>query len=167
MIKVGDSVIFTEQAEKDLGSYADDKVHLIGSVDDRIVTFKDEIESQTELSWITKVEESMLKSIGFTTNWNNKLDCDLFTTIRANGNYNVGERVLIKLKGQAQFTVEVILKKDLNIDKIPDYVAYLDTGYDAVETKKTLLKMCGGEKKPLYYYLLKKDNKDIPENKLI
>ncbi len=79
----------------------------------------------------------------FSTNWNEKLFTDHFTTIRLYNprKYSVGAKFDLYLKTIFMGEVEVIAHRQISVGKINDWIAYLDTGYDAAETQKILLTM--------------------------
>ena len=81
--------------------------------------------------------------IEFSQNWNNKLDCNAFTTIRMwnPAKHIPGRQVVIKLKGEVHSEGVIHAVKQMNIEQINDYMAYLDTGHNAEYTKKILKNM--------------------------
>lgn len=81
--------------------------------------------------------------IPFSFNWNNKLDCLAFTTIRIyNPHKHVkGYRVKCILSKTKQFYGRIAEVKPFLLDKLNPYMAYLDTGYSVEECKALLLKM--------------------------
>jgi hypothetical protein len=99
--------------------------------------------------------------INFSYNWNNKLDCKAFTTLRLSDKYNISDIVEIHLKNKLLFKAEVIDKKYLKLDKINHFIAYIDTGYNYQECIDILKKMyknknINWETQIIYFYLLKK-----------
>lgn len=79
----------------------------------------------------------------FTSNWNNKLDCHAFTTIRM---YNpskhfVGNGVNILLKEESKGTGVIMEVRRFLLADLNPYVAYLDTGYSVPECQEILRKM--------------------------
>lgn len=81
--------------------------------------------------------------LNFSYNWNNKLDCKAFTTLRL---YNAvkhvpGTPVRITLKGDEKGRGHIAAVKPLRLAQINDYIGYLDTGYNGAETKKILSNM--------------------------
>jgi hypothetical protein len=82
----------------------------------------------------------------FSFNWNNKLNCEAFSTIRLNSNkYQVGKKLAILLTenklervfGEAEIVyVKTFLLKDLN-----EPMARLDTGYSKQECTKLIEKI--------------------------
>jgi len=105
-----------------------------------------------------------MKRIDFSYNWNNKLDCKAFTTLRLSGRHQVGERLAIWLKEKKgkesqKGIAEVIGKKRLTLAQISEYIAYLDTGYSAKECqdiiKRMYRKVEDWDTRPIYFYLLK------------
>ncbi|MFV8335189.1 hypothetical protein ACNQF7_03770 [Flavobacterium sp. RSP29] len=84
-----------------------------------------------------------MEKLEFSTNWNNKLDCKCFTTIRI---YNPQKHfkdnqfeVFLQRKYKGKVVVLGVVKTYL--DKLNDYVCYLDTGYNKAETVELLRKM--------------------------
>jgi hypothetical protein len=84
-----------------------------------------------------------MEILNFSTNWNNKIDCNCFTTIRIfnpkkhfkNNNFEV--YLQKKLKFEAVILGITITK----LDQLNDYVCYLDTGYSKEETTTIFRKM--------------------------
>lgn len=81
--------------------------------------------------------------INFSTNWNNKLDCQAFTTMRL---YNAkqhyaGRKVKLKLKGHDRGNGRIEAVKAFHIDKLSPYISYLDTGYSVDDCKNILKRM--------------------------
>ena len=82
--------------------------------------------------------------IPFTYNWNNKLNCSAFTTIRI---YNqtkhyVGNRVEITLKGSNEKRFGTIMAvKPFLLHHLTPFMSYLDTGYSVGECQKIISKM--------------------------
>ena len=79
----------------------------------------------------------------FSTNWNNKLDCKCFTTIRI---YNPakhfnGNKFEVFLKDKFKAKAEVLTVGVVKIEQLSDYICYLDTGYSRTETVAILYKM--------------------------
>lgn len=69
--------------------------------------------------------------IKFSTNWNNKLSCDYFTTIRlASPKYQVDKIYIIELKGKALKHVRMIEGRIITMAQMNEWVTRLDTGYD-------------------------------------
>lgn len=118
------------------------------------------------------MSESIL--FNFSTKWNNKLECDYFTTLRVSDRYQVGDTGMITLKNQPLFIGEIIAKNELKLAAQPslyhDLVAYLDTGYKWNDTVEIIKKMYGIENttgKLIYLYLIHKTKKTIQEATLI
>lgn len=110
----------------------------------------------------------------FTTKWNNKLECDLFTTLRMTDRYDVGDTGIITLKNQPLFIGEIVMINELKLDaprnQYLDLIAYLDTGYEWNETVKIVKKMYGIENtagKVIYQYLIRKTKETIKEAQLL
>ena len=81
--------------------------------------------------------------VDFSYNWNNKLQCSSFTSIRlANNKYKIGEKYGVRLKGQFKlFFACVVDKKSLKLKDINEFIAHLDTGYSALECQSIIKKM--------------------------
>ncbi len=59
-MKQGDVVVFTDEAKRELGRYADNLVHTIESITvskvGTIATFKNEVESECDVIWLKILE---------------------------------------------------------------------------------------------------------------
>lgn len=89
------------------------------------------------------------------------MNCDNFTTLRLSGRHNVGDTVEIEDRGVSKGHYKILDKRRLvNIDQINDWMARLDTGYNAEETKAIIKRMYKDIKdwnsQPIYYYLIGK-----------
>ncbi len=83
-----------------------------------------------------------MDKLNFSYNWNNKLDCFVFTSIRlATGKYRLGETYQVFLKGSHYCNVKLIDVAVITLDKLKPWIAYLDTGYDLKEAKAIIQKM--------------------------
>ena len=84
-----------------------------------------------------------MKTINFSYNWNNKLDCKSFTTLRlSNRNkYKIGETYSVSIKNQIKKNVVIIDIKTIWLHEINDFIAYLDTGYSKEECINIIKKM--------------------------
>lgn len=88
-----------------------------------------------------------MNKISFSTNWNNKLDNKVFTTIRPYNpkNFIINQVFEIyhnkNLKGKA----EIIKLDHFNLEVIPEGYCYLDTGYSKKETVEIINKMYSGK----------------------
>jgi hypothetical protein len=103
-----------------------------------------------------------MKKLSFSFNWNNKLQCKAFTTLRLSNRLVVGDEIQVDLKG-VDFDGTHIVKdmKVLTLASINDYVGYLDTGYNAEECRNILKRMYSAKKvdwttQPIYFYLIVK-----------
>jgi hypothetical protein len=85
----------------------------------------------------------MMETISFSYNWNNKLDCKAFTTIRLlqPEKYRTGETYLITLKRKELFQAKIIKIKAFWFNDLNEFIAHLDTGYDKMECAGIILKM--------------------------
>ncbi len=102
-----------------------------------------------------------MKELKFSYNWNKKLDCKVFTTLRLTNFFDIGDEIDILLNSKKICVGKIIYKKCININQINDWIAYLDTGYDKIECKKILEKMYKNKNidwktQKIYFYLIKK-----------
>jgi hypothetical protein len=74
-----------------------------------------------------------MNTIDFSYDWNNKLHCKAFTTLRLHNpaKFQVGNEYQIELKGERLGTAQIISIKSFTIDKLNDFISYLDTAYNA------------------------------------
>jgi hypothetical protein len=90
----------------------------------------------------------MTNAIDFSYNWNKKLNCKAFTTIRMRNSarYRIGAVYDIFLdqgkKGKEKVcSAEIVNIKDFLLQDIPTYSCWLDTGYSKEETIDIVKKM--------------------------
>lgn len=84
-----------------------------------------------------------MNELRFSYNWNGKLNCNSFTTIRLKNDqkYFVGQELNVYL-GKSLFGFYKIQSvKIIKLNQINDWIAYLDTGYDAEKTKNIVKEM--------------------------
>lgn len=79
-------------------------------------------------------------TIKFSYNWNNKLNCKAFTTLRLSSEKYEAEKVYdIYLQEKKNETpiflgkARCVATKVFELEKVNDFIAYLDTGYNAQE----------------------------------
>lgn len=85
------------------------------------------------------------KEMKFSTNWNGKLYCRYFTTIRLDSQYwQVGEYYRVMTKDGFAFRAVIHEKKLLLLSQLPAITAALDTGYRLKETQEMIMKMYPG-----------------------
>lgn len=84
-----------------------------------------------------------MEKLEFSTNWNNKLDCKCFTTIRIYNpmKHTNGNKFDVFLKTNFRTKVQVISLGLYLINELTDYICYLDTGYSKLETIEIFRKM--------------------------
>ncbi|MBK9333868.1 MAG: hypothetical protein IPM96_16035 [Ignavibacteria bacterium] len=86
-----------------------------------------------------------MKEIVFTYNWNNKLDCKCFTSIRMSDTYRVGDEYKVFLRSgkdlQVKGVAEIMDIKAFYLDQLSMFIAYLDTGYSVSECKNIIYRM--------------------------
>lgn len=77
-----------------------------------------------------------MKYIKFSKNWNNKLDCEYFTTIRPRKDYyKVFEQYEIQLNGSTKGIAELLCIEQLRFSDINNRVAFLDVGMNAKDLR--------------------------------
>lgn len=81
------------------------------------------------------------KTLEFSHNWNNKLQCTAFTTLRLSDRFQIGDKVDIYLKHRRLGTGVVTGKIPTTFHAITDGVAYIDTGYPALKCREILQTM--------------------------
>lgn len=100
--------------------------------------------------------------IKFSTNWNNKLDCTYFTTLRISDKYASKKIILIEFKGKYK-VCDLVECRKLNTILLNDFMCYLDAGYNRDQTVKILENMykfdSKTEVKTIYLYLIKAKTK--------
>lgn len=87
-----------------------------------------------------------MKEIVFSYNWNNKLGCKAFTTIRLSESYKPGEeyKVILSVKGktpEVQGVARIIEIKKFFLDQINEFISQLDTGYTKYECVNIIKRM--------------------------
>ena len=82
-----------------------------------------------------------MDTLDFTYNWNNKLDCQAFTTFRLHNpsKYAVGKTFDIYLKKKFVRQAQIIALKTLTLPQVNEFIARLDSGYD-LEQFRTLVR---------------------------
>ena len=83
------------------------------------------------------------EDLAFGYNWNNKLNCLSFSTIRLRNDkkYFVGAKKDIWLKGEYKGVATIVAISYFTLDKINESIARLDTGYSAEECRDIIRKM--------------------------
>lgn len=81
--------------------------------------------------------------INFSYNWNKKLDCNCFTTIRLENynKYKTGLSYQIHLKNEFIKVGKIVEIKVFPLDKINEFISRIDTGYSKEETIKIINRM--------------------------
>lgn len=80
-----------------------------------------------------------MEQINFSKNWNNKLDCEAFTTLRMpNERYKTGQVFEITLNEQSKGRARLAAITYINLENITEYIARLDTGCCAEDCKNII-----------------------------
>ncbi|NQU34246.1 MAG: hypothetical protein HQ521_13530 [Bacteroidetes bacterium] len=84
-----------------------------------------------------------MNSITYSYNWNNKLDCLAFTTIRLRNDnkYFVGAIKECYLHKKYHSKVKIIAIKHFLLSDLNEFMAYIDTGYSREQTIAIIKKM--------------------------
>jgi uncharacterized protein YqfB (UPF0267 family) len=93
----------------------------------------------------------MEEKINFSTKWNNKLNCNSFTTLRLRNDrkYYVGSKAGIYLKNTFKGNATIVGVSHFTIDKINEFIARVDTGYSADECKNIIKEMYKNSTPPI------------------
>ncbi|MDH8700842.1 hypothetical protein M2138_000176 [Dysgonomonadaceae bacterium PH5-43] len=85
----------------------------------------------------------MEEYLDFSNNWNNKLNCDAFSTLRLRNDkkYFIGAEKSIILKGTLKGQATIVGISYFTIDKINESIARLDTGYSAEKCRDIIKTM--------------------------
>lgn len=99
----------------------------------------------------------MSKALEFSSNWNGKLQCQIFHTLRRTSRFEVGDKAEISLNGKLLGVALCVSKERYaNASSIPETICYLDTGYSKQETTTILGRMYKTDDPdimPIYGYL--------------
>lgn len=104
----------------------------------------------------------MINRITFGYNWNGKLNCDYYTTIRLHNpkKWAVGDIKEVWLASGAKWeqieSVEIIGVKTFRLEQLTDWMAYLDTGYSRANALKIFRNMYKQENPEMDFILCKK-----------
>ena len=81
-----------------------------------------------------------MEKLHFSKNWNNKLDCMAFTTLRLpNQKYQINHLFEITLDGICKGIGKLISINYISIDDIDEFIARLDTGCSIDECKNIII----------------------------
>lgn len=103
-----------------------------------------------------------MDKLSFSYNWNNKLQCAVFTTIRLYNEtkYRQGNHLEVFLKDEKLKNVIVVGNKKIMLKDINNYIGGIDTGYCGVKCREIIQKMypkIDFNKQALSFVLLKTD----------
>jgi len=79
-----------------------------------------------------------MKNLKFVQNWNNKLDCNIYTTIRLRNDkkYKVGEHLNVTLQDKQHHVATVLDINHFKLAQMSPGMAMIDTGYLPNEAKR-------------------------------
>lgn len=102
-----------------------------------------------------------MDKLTFSTDWNNKLQCSYFTTLRLTNHFEVGKKYEIHLKDVQIGFGRIISKKLIYFHQINEYISYLDTGYSPDKCKALLREIHKNrcpkvewKTQPIFFYLV-------------
>lgn len=81
--------------------------------------------------------------IHFSTNWNKKIGCHFFTTIRLSNpkKYRLGKIYRILKNEDYLIDARIVLIEDYTLYTLPEFICYTDTGYNKTQTISMLQSM--------------------------
>lgn len=84
-----------------------------------------------------------MEKLTFSYNWNNKLNCNSFSTIRI---YNpakhfIGNKLTVQAKGFDNFNVEIVGVTPFYLSMLNDSMAYIDTAYNSAKCTDIIMSM--------------------------
>lgn len=88
-----------------------------------------------------------MKHIKFNKNWNYKLDCEYFTTIRPRKPeyYNTSEQYGILLNGSLKGVAEIVSIEQFRFSDINNRIAYLDAGMNKDKLRDLMRSFYGNQ----------------------
>ncbi len=108
-----------------------------------------------------------MPQINFSYNWNNKLQCNRYTTLRIWNpeKYRVGEIYDIFLKDKLIQKSELMAQRQLRFNEFNSFIAGIDTGYDLETFKGIVEKMYPGANQKMFgLYLFEVKERYEPGN---
>jgi hypothetical protein len=80
-----------------------------------------------------------MEKLKFSQNWNSKLDCQFFTTIRIqNKKYSCGNTFDIILNDQYLKTCKIVEIKNFKILQLNDFMSFIDAGMNKIDLYQLL-----------------------------
>lgn len=88
-----------------------------------------------------------MQTINYLANFNNKLDCDAYTSIRLPDplKYVIGNSFRVTLKDKDHHVARLVEMKELTLDRITPFIAYLDTGKSIQDCIQIIMKSYNGQ----------------------
>lgn len=108
---------------------------------------------------------NQIQDLEFSSNFNNKLSCPCFSTLRVSGRFSVGQRVRVCLKTKVMGYAVCRYRRQISFGAINDAMAFLDTGYNAEKCRSILFNMYKGkmvlnDDTPIYFYVFEQEPAD-------
>lgn len=95
---------------------------------------------------LTQIKEEEKLTVRFSCNWNKKLYCKCFSTLRKpSEKYVLGQEYTIMLNNDVLCKAKIVYMKEGDTDTITEEMCYLDTGFNSEETKEYLKEVYRGE----------------------
>lgn len=103
----------------------------------------------------------MMQTLDFSYNWNNKLDCKAFTTLRLSGRFGIEDKIEVRLNKKFKCFGGIVDRKCFKLRDITDWIAFIDTGYNKIECQNILKKMYKNKNidwltQNIYFYLIER-----------
>lgn len=111
-----------------------------GYTGDKIASYTQKDDARKEVYRLNGWKDMRLD---FSNNWNSKLNGKAFTTIRIwnESKYVTGNVYEIRLGNTKKGIARLVSLKRMRLDQINDFIALLDTGYNAEECRGIIKKM--------------------------
>ncbi len=104
-----------------------------------------------------------LETLVFSADWNKKLGCQYYTTIRLNNpsKYMVGKKLKVMLGRRLHHIAEVACISEITLGRVSEAMAFIDAGLDLPKFKTLITKMYEAkininDNTPLVFVVLKK-----------
>lgn len=99
--------------------------------------------------------------LNYSYNWNNKLDCKAYSSLRKSARFEIGDLVEVSLDKKFHHRAYVRYKKRIEkISQLNEAICLIDTGYSKKETIKVLKRMYKDivniEDTHIYFYVFEK-----------
>lgn len=110
------------------------------------------------------------QTLDYSRNWNAKLFCPVYSSIRLSGRLNVGDWVEVTLNDRKHHYEQVISKLPMTIGELTDAICYPDTGKNRMQTIQIMEGMYSKtmtDSHPMYLYHFRKENDKEASERLL